>query len=660
MDKTNENIVTVYEGGECQLSIQQYIIESKVNIDNLYVDRFWSNLHDNKWVYVDDDLIRWMGYTSANISKSKSDFIKILADNFPDDGSVYKRYRNKEFKEKYAGGDDTILNNLDNSEKIIFTSNRTVHLIITLDCLRYACMLITTEKAKQIKMYFLTLDKVFRGYRHYVSQYNMSVIRVRENRLLLESKHMVEERDAQIEELRQKEAKIRHSLTNLVNTLTSEQIIATVVEMSMETKELIAEEQIAQLLGYTETDIEHLSGFWPMIEHDDGMFHLSGDMITRLIKDGSTIEDFYNEKLICDEFIEGIDYAEVYIEDNKNPSCGKQKLYKVTVDCYERLLVKSNTADNVLVRNCLSKIRKLSKFKTRAVAKFRERVIQYNAQVEKEQILFESKQAMESKERDLRQAEIRAEKAEAETKRALEYAHSVLSKLKPGKIDGTIYIRADEESMKRCTTKNGGTTNEKSRKNTYGTGRTRDNKLTLLKEYPCHNYHRAEYLIKAVMGHCRENTKAEMFTLPYPQMKNIMDAIMLTYNCFTGIMNDIIENKEQILMTSEKFDIKRAISHTEEDDRTNPMNLDKLFALFSKGNEKFNSIMPQNNIGVNINKNLLVDCLRTEAYIPTPDGKVKCELCQKTVSKNSLYSHKKSTAHRDNKDRYAKMGKPAR
>lgn len=434
-----------------QLSINEYITESKINIDGLYIDRFWSNLNDNMWVYVDDELIRWMGYTNNNITKSKNDFISILINNFPDDGSVYKRIKNSAFKEIYGKNPILPEGRIENNEKINLSSNRTIHLIVTVDGLKNACMMITTEKAKQIRMYFLTLDKIFRGYRDYIGWYTLHI-----------------------------------------------------------------------------------------------------------------------------------------------------------------------------------------------------------AQEEKARLSLESKQAIEAKE----QAEARADKAEAETKRALLYAESILSKLKTAKIDSTVYIRADESSIKRHTTKNGGTSDEKKRKQNYKTGRTSDNPMVKLKEYPCHDYSRAEHLIKAVIGHCRSDN-SEMYTLPYPKMKLMMDAIMFTYNCFTGIMNCIVDDKEQ--MISQPMNIDQAIKYTKEDDYKNPMDIDKLFMLFSEGNENFTNMLadreakgnkketrmetkdsngeeakeiietdhnrPEVKVEATENKNNLPN-----HFIPFQSGKVKCVICNSAIT----------------------------
>lgn len=40
-----------------QLSIQEFIKFNKYNINNIYINKFW--------IYIDDELIEWIGYPSA-------------------------------------------------------------------------------------------------------------------------------------------------------------------------------------------------------------------------------------------------------------------------------------------------------------------------------------------------------------------------------------------------------------------------------------------------------------------------------------------------------------------------------------------------------------------------------------------------------------------
>ena len=59
-------------------TIEEFIVEQDCDIDMLYVDKFWNNIADNKWIYVGDDMLRWMGY--ANINRGREQYLDILSD----------------------------------------------------------------------------------------------------------------------------------------------------------------------------------------------------------------------------------------------------------------------------------------------------------------------------------------------------------------------------------------------------------------------------------------------------------------------------------------------------------------------------------------------------------------------------------------------------
>ena len=52
------------------------------NLDNLYIDRFWNNIQNDKWIYLDNELILWLEYKDIKIGKEK--IIKFLKCNFQD------------------------------------------------------------------------------------------------------------------------------------------------------------------------------------------------------------------------------------------------------------------------------------------------------------------------------------------------------------------------------------------------------------------------------------------------------------------------------------------------------------------------------------------------------------------------------------------------
>jgi hypothetical protein len=43
-------------------TIQEFIKNKNYNIENLYIDKFWESISEDKWIYIDDNMLEWMGY----------------------------------------------------------------------------------------------------------------------------------------------------------------------------------------------------------------------------------------------------------------------------------------------------------------------------------------------------------------------------------------------------------------------------------------------------------------------------------------------------------------------------------------------------------------------------------------------------------------------
>ena len=49
------------------LTIQEFIEDKNYNIDSLYIDKFWESISNDKWIYINDDMLKWMGYNAIEI-----------------------------------------------------------------------------------------------------------------------------------------------------------------------------------------------------------------------------------------------------------------------------------------------------------------------------------------------------------------------------------------------------------------------------------------------------------------------------------------------------------------------------------------------------------------------------------------------------------------
>jgi hypothetical protein len=86
------------------LTVVDFIHETAYPIDTFMIDRFWNTINDERLVYVDDELIRWMGYSNEETRKRKRDFMYLLKEaNEGSEGMDYYHYSNDEYKEFFAG-----------------------------------------------------------------------------------------------------------------------------------------------------------------------------------------------------------------------------------------------------------------------------------------------------------------------------------------------------------------------------------------------------------------------------------------------------------------------------------------------------------------------------------------------------------------------------
>jgi hypothetical protein len=330
-----------------------------------------------------------------------------------------------------------------------------------------------------------------------------------------------------------------------------ENIISEAVDKSIEAKGLIAEEQLARLAGFTETDMKYLSEFWPLVEHEDEMFVLSHEMIrTRLTnsKDRQAVRDFYKNKLEINEFQENIDYVlltdqeiRIFLMRVNSPSLDYNvklpprlpKLYKITVSCYERLLMKSGTSDGANMRNYLVKVQKLSKLKTKVMVAFRERMLR----LQSNQLLLESKQAIEEKE--ARITELTKDIEEAKTK-----FNTLVETIRLKEKKNYAYVATCPTNVKLRKFKAGKADNLNSRLSTYNTGRPETDKYYYIWISQCYETQCVETVLKHILDSHREgkpikNSRScsELYTIDPEVLIKIMECIVSSQNNCMDIYN---------------------------------------------------------------------------------------------------------------------------
>jgi hypothetical protein len=76
------------------LTIKELLNSINYNLDNLYIDRFWDSIQNDKWIYLDNELILWLEYKDMKIGKEK--IIKFLKRHFIENED-YKILNHTEF-----------------------------------------------------------------------------------------------------------------------------------------------------------------------------------------------------------------------------------------------------------------------------------------------------------------------------------------------------------------------------------------------------------------------------------------------------------------------------------------------------------------------------------------------------------------------------------
>lgn len=76
----NTNINKLINNDTNMVTIKELLNKINYNYNNIYIDKFWDNIENDKWIYIDTEIILWMEYKDVKIGKEK--IIKFLKGNF--------------------------------------------------------------------------------------------------------------------------------------------------------------------------------------------------------------------------------------------------------------------------------------------------------------------------------------------------------------------------------------------------------------------------------------------------------------------------------------------------------------------------------------------------------------------------------------------------
>lgn len=161
-----------------QLTIKELLGELSYSIDDIYIDKFWDSIEKNKWIYIDNQTLEWIGYdtTGGKSYKPKQRYLELLTEFQL--GKNYKHLNSSEMKE--------LLSKSNNSFDIpieINDHNKVKHLLVSPRCFKETLMMIKTDKARVVRKYYLDLEEIFKAYRDYQNAYMQTIVHAKEQEL---------------------------------------------------------------------------------------------------------------------------------------------------------------------------------------------------------------------------------------------------------------------------------------------------------------------------------------------------------------------------------------------------------------------------------------------------------------------------------------------
>jgi phage anti-repressor protein len=150
------------------LDITELLYIINYDLNKLYIDKFWNNIESEEWIYLDEELVNWFEY--KEISRGKESIVKLLKKHHEIDDD-YKILNEDEYKlcsAPRAGQNNK--DELNNNEEKKGGSNRT-YILMNSDCFKNICMLVGTDKSKEIKKYYIEVEQIFKFYLKYTLEF---------------------------------------------------------------------------------------------------------------------------------------------------------------------------------------------------------------------------------------------------------------------------------------------------------------------------------------------------------------------------------------------------------------------------------------------------------------------------------------------------------
>ncbi len=134
------------------LQLTQIAEQYNIQVDQLYIDRFWSSLYSDKWIYIDSEIVQWIGYSEAKVKEGKRYVLGKLREQFVE-GTDFKLVRIEDI-EQYD-----VISHIDTD--MIRTNSV---LIVDPDVFKELLLTMSTTKARQVQKYFLAVERLCRKF----------------------------------------------------------------------------------------------------------------------------------------------------------------------------------------------------------------------------------------------------------------------------------------------------------------------------------------------------------------------------------------------------------------------------------------------------------------------------------------------------------------
>ena len=161
---TNYNYYDIITKTNKLLTVEELLDEVQYPLNKIYFDKLFYHIENDKWIYINEEMLKWMGFNNIDKRDNKKHYINLLKENFIDNNE-YNILNSIKFKEFLCGNNFHIENNNINLH------NKTKHLIISPDCFKQSLMLLKTKKSKEIRNYYIELEKIFKFYLKYQTEY---------------------------------------------------------------------------------------------------------------------------------------------------------------------------------------------------------------------------------------------------------------------------------------------------------------------------------------------------------------------------------------------------------------------------------------------------------------------------------------------------------